>query len=66
MNYTAQKANLTRAVKSGDPQKVVTACRKAVATWNSPEGYWPDSWSDWQRALDDALGWPNNLRLEDL
>lgn len=64
MNYAAQKSALTRAVNSGDPNKVLAACRKAVAEWN--ENYWPDDWSRWQRALDDAFGLRGAPRLEDL
>ena len=60
-----QKAALTRAVKSGDPDKVVAACREAVRVWNEIGG-WPDAWSRWQIALDDALGLYSTLRLEDL
>jgi hypothetical protein len=50
MNYAAQKAALTRAEKTGNPFKVVLATARAVAEWNSPEGYWPDDWSRWERA----------------
>ena len=63
----AQKAALTRAMKSSDPMAVLEACRKAVHEWNEC-GAWPDDWSRWQRALDD-----NNVKyratyvsLEDL
>jgi hypothetical protein len=65
MNYSAQRSALTRAVNSGDPDQVLEACRRAVAQWEAPDGYWPDQWSDWQRALDDAYGWPSNVRLDD-
>lgn len=51
--YPKQKATLTRALKSGDPTKVHEACIKAVAEWNEI-GAWPDGWSRWQRALNDA------------
>jgi hypothetical protein len=60
-----QKAALTRAVKSGDPNKVKAACREAVRVWNEI-GAGPDNWSHWQIALDDALGLYSALRLEDL
>lgn len=55
MNYTAQKAALTRAANTGDTYKVALACARAVEQWNSPGGYWPDDWSAWQRAFDDAM-----------
>lgn len=60
-----QKAALTRAIKSGDPDKVRAACREAVRVWNEI-GAWPDNWARWQIALDDALGLYSTLRLEDL
>jgi hypothetical protein len=51
------KAALTRATKISDPIKrykaVLTACEKAVQTW-ALWGAWPDAWSTWQRALNDA------------
>jgi hypothetical protein len=62
--FTTDKANLTRAIRSGDPDKVVEACTVAVRNWQGSA--WPDDWSRWQRALDDALGWPNTLTLDDL
>jgi hypothetical protein len=52
-NHKAQKAALTRAVKSKDKDKLIAACHKAVREWNAV-GYWPDDWSRWQRALYDA------------
>lgn len=66
--FPKQKAALTRAIRSGDPDKVVAACKKAVDQWRvAPfHGAWPDDWARWQRALDDALGWRSNVRLEDL
>jgi Arc/MetJ-type ribon-helix-helix transcriptional regulator len=48
-----QKAALTRAVKSGDYRKLADVCRLAVTEWDAI-GAWPDHWSNWQRALDDA------------
>lgn len=65
MTRAQQKAALTRAIKSGDPEKIVAACKKAIAAWNQL-GYWPDDWSAWERALTDArfkLGgeWPPSL-----
>ncbi|MGH8572438.1 MAG: hypothetical protein ACREX8_07680, partial [Gammaproteobacteria bacterium] len=49
-----QRAALTLAVKSGDAEKVVMAAREAVREWNEPGSMWPDDWSRWQRAVDDA------------
>jgi len=67
--FPKQKAALTRAINSGDRDKVVLACAKTVKEWNAApfNGAWPDDWSRWQRALDDAFGWPNQApRLQDL
>lgn len=62
----AQRARLTRAVNSGDPERIVLACRDAVREWNQPGRMWPDDWSHWQRALDDALPWRQRVSLADL
>jgi hypothetical protein len=48
-----QKAALTRAIKSGNRAKIISACTVAVRQWNDG-GAWPDDWSRWQRALDDS------------
>ena len=61
-----QRAALTRAVNSGEPERVVLACRDAVAEWNRPGSMWPDDWSRWQRALDDVLPLHQQVSLEDL
>lgn len=62
--YPQQKAALTRAVKSGDPVKIKAVVTKAVREWNECGGVWPDHWSRWQRALDDAQRY--HQPLEDL
>ena len=59
------KAALTRAVNSGDRDKVVLACAKAVKAWDAI-GAWPDNWGNWQRALDDCFPVFHGPRLEDL
>lgn len=60
------KAALIRAQNSGDPRKVVVACRVAVIDFNA--GLWPDNWPQWQDALQDALtklvGWRYGLSVE--
>jgi hypothetical protein len=56
--FRSQKAALTRAINSGDRDKVLVACEKAVREWNADfpfAGMWPDDWSRWQRALDDVF-----------
>ena len=63
--YRFQKAALTRAINSGDPNKVVEACRKAVREWDECGG-WPDGWHRWNIALSDALGLWSTTTLEDL
>jgi len=63
--YAQQKAALTRAVKTKDPEKVKAACKAAIAAWNK-QGYWPDDWSRWQRAINDVYPVFEAPRLEDL
>lgn len=65
MNYAQQKSALTRAIKTKDREKVKEACIKAKAVWEK-QGYWPDDWSRWQRALDDLYPGLESPRLEDL
>lgn len=61
-----QKAALTRAVNSGDAEKVAAVCKAAVAEWDAC-GAWPDDWNRWQNALNDACGgWPHGVELRDL
>lgn len=59
------KGALTRAVNSGDPSRVLGACREAVRVWDEI-GAWPDNWSRWQRALDDIYPVSAAPRLEEL
>jgi hypothetical protein len=63
--HPIQKAALTRAKKSGDPELIANVCKKAIAEWNEV-GAWPDDWSVWQNALNDALPWNQSLDLRDL
>lgn len=55
--FRAQKSALTRAINSGDAQKVEAAVIKAVTEWNDGGYAWPDDWNRWQRALDDSRPW---------
>jgi hypothetical protein len=57
---------LTVAVSSGERHLVVLACYDAVTTWAQPGFMWPDNWHRWQAALDDVLGWCNDIQLADL
>lgn len=61
-----QRAALTRAVKSKNPNTVLAVCKAAVREWSKPGSMWPDDWSRWQRALDDSMAWGEGVRLEDL
>ena len=61
-----QRAALTRAVNSGDRDRIIIACRDAVAEWRQPGAMWPDDWPRWQCALNDALPWNAHVDLADL
>lgn len=58
------KAALTRATKSGDPEKVALACKRAVREWDEI-GCWPDNWALWQAALDSCL-FPHQIDIREL
>lgn len=47
------KSALTRAINSGEPEKVAEACREALLEWRQ-WGLWPDHWHRWDAALSDA------------
>lgn len=63
--WPKQKAALTRAVKSGSAEKVANVCISAVKVWDEV-GAWPDSWSHFQRALDDILPWNQRVDFDDV
>jgi hypothetical protein len=63
--FPKQKAALTRASKTGDPEKVAAACVAAMNEWDEI-GAWPDDWARWQRALDDVLPWHQHIDMNDL
>jgi cell shape-determining protein MreC len=50
--YAQLKSALTSAKKSGDGSKVLAVVEHAVKRFN--ETIWPDDWSSWRIALDDA------------
>lgn len=50
--YPKQKAALTRAQKK-NYAAVLAVVTATVKEWDAI-GAWPDEWSRWQRALDDA------------
>lgn len=59
------KAALTRARKTGDPEKIAQVCKAAVAEWEEI-GAWPDNWAMWQSALSDALPWHVHVDIGEL
>jgi predicted NBD/HSP70 family sugar kinase len=61
-----QRAALTRAVNTRDPERVILVCRDAVREWNEPGAMWPDEWARWQSALDDVLPFHQQVSLGDL
>ena len=61
----SQKAALTRAVKTRNPERIATVCRAAVREWDAI-GAWPDDWHRWQAALNDALPYWQSIDLRDL
>lgn len=46
------KTKLTRAERSDNPRKVLAAVEDALMSWRGKA--WPDEWSRWARALEDA------------
>jgi hypothetical protein len=60
-----QRSALTRAQKQGDVAKLVEVIARTVLEWDEI-GCWPDDWSRWQGALDDALPWSQQVDLHDL
>ena len=52
----SQKAALTRALHSHNPDTVRRVVGEAVREWNEI-GAWPDDWSRWQRAFDESRSW---------
>ncbi len=62
--YRQQKSALTRAVKSGDVDKIRATVRAAVVAWDTWQA-WPDDWSRWERALNDVLPWHASVDIRD-
>jgi hypothetical protein len=52
--HTSQRARLTRAINKKDPRKIIAVCEEAFKVFDTYEHGWPDDWSRWQRAKDDA------------
>lgn len=51
-NYRKHRAAVTRAERSGDPARVLAACDAAIVSFDAIG--WPDDWTHFQRAADDA------------
>lgn len=60
-----QKAELTRVVKTKDPEKIAQVIKRHIAVWNEI-GAWPDEWARWNNALNDALPWNQHIDIGDL
>jgi hypothetical protein len=52
VEYRNLKSKLTRAVNSKNHDNIIKTCNEAFAIFEE-KGY-PDSWSNWERAKDDA------------
>jgi len=63
--WPKQKAALTRAANSGDPERVAKVCKAAIVVWDEI-GAWPDDWALFQRTLNDMLPWNRQVDIRDL
>lgn len=63
--WPTQKAALTRACRTGDPEKVAAVCKDAVAEWDAID-VWPDDWARFERALSALLPFGSYVDLRDL
>ena len=63
--WPKQKRALATAARTGDVNRIAGVCVDTVQVWDEI-GAWPDDWSLFQRALDDALPWNQQIRLQDL
>jgi hypothetical protein len=52
--YRAAKTRLTRAVNSGDPQRIIDTVDAHFCEWDDGDYAWPDDWARWERARLDA------------
>lgn len=64
--FRKQRTALTRAVNSGNPEKIRETVIKTVRQWNEGGYAWPDAWANWQVALNDTLPWNESVSLDDL
>lgn len=52
--FSSAKSRLTRAINSGDRQRVIDTVDRQFAEWDAGGYAYPDDWHRWQRARDDA------------
>lgn len=52
--YRAAKSRLTRAINSKDPLRVIDTVRAQFTEWDEGNYAYPDDWSRWYRAAEDA------------
>ena len=52
VEYPKMKAALTRAINGKNPDKIIKLCEKTLARFE--EIGFPDDWSRWERAKEDA------------
>jgi hypothetical protein len=52
--YSAAKSRLTRAVRSGNRQRVLDVVAETFAEWDAGDFAYPDDWHRWERARLDA------------
>jgi len=60
--YTNIKSALTKAINTKRPQNIIAECDRALAIFED-RGY-PDDWSRWERAKEDASFQLRKFRLE--
>lgn len=53
--FSQAKARLTRAINSGDPEKVIAEVDRTFAAWEDGDFAFPDDWHRWNTARQDAV-----------
>jgi hypothetical protein len=52
--FSACKSRLTRAIRSGNSQRVLAVVEETFAEWDAGDFAYPDDWHRWERARFDA------------
>lgn len=52
--FRAAKSRLTKAVRSGNHQRVIAVVEETFAQWDDGDFAYPDDWHRWERARLDA------------